>query len=112
MPATCTTNWSGFPPRTREVQFDEKWSFVFKKQGHCDPDDPADDRKGDTWDHVAIDAENRLVISVVPGERPQRQEPVTRTADGRRHGIALVGDGSPEAVVSVEGMPAGDSLFS
>ena len=33
------------------------------------PRRPADDRKGDTWDHVAIDAESRLVISVVPGER-------------------------------------------
>ena len=58
-----------FPPRTREVQFDEKWAFVAKKEANCDPDDPADDRKGDTWDHVAIDAESRLVVSVVPGER-------------------------------------------
>ena len=39
-------------PNTREVQFDEKWSFVFKKQEHCDPDDPADDHHGDWWDHV------------------------------------------------------------
>jgi hypothetical protein len=29
------------------VQFDEKWSFVAKKQEHCDPEDPADDHKGD-----------------------------------------------------------------
>ena len=56
-------------PRTREVQFDEKWAFVAKKEKNCDPDDPADDRKGDTWDHVAFDAESRLVVSVVPGER-------------------------------------------
>ena len=56
-------------PRTREVPFDEKWAFVAKKQKHCDPADSADDRRGDTWDHVAIDAESRLVISVVPGER-------------------------------------------
>ena len=68
-PATSTTSWSRFPPRTREAQFDEKWSFVAKKEKNCDPADPADDRKGDTWDHVAIDAESRLVISVVPGER-------------------------------------------
>ena len=31
--------------------------------------DPADDRKGDYWDHVALDPEHRLVVSVVPGER-------------------------------------------
>ena len=39
--------WSRFPPRTREVQFDEKWSFVGKKEGHCEPDDPLDVLKGD-----------------------------------------------------------------
>ena len=64
-----TTNSSLFPPNTREVQFDEKWAFVAKKEKNCDPNDPADDHKGDTWDHVAIDAESRLVISVIPGER-------------------------------------------
>jgi IS1 family transposase len=63
------TNWSPFPPRTREVQFDEKWAFVAKKEANCDPLDPADLRKGDTWDHVAFDPEHRLVVSVVPGER-------------------------------------------
>ncbi len=69
IPATSTTSWSRFPPLTREVQFDEKWSFVAKKEKNCDETDPADDRKGDTWDHVAIDAESRLIVSVVPGER-------------------------------------------
>jgi len=69
MPATCTTSWSRFPPLTREVQFDEKWAFVAKKEKNCDPEDPADRRKGDTWDHVAFDPEHRLVLGVVPGER-------------------------------------------
>jgi hypothetical protein len=51
------------------VQIDEKWSFVFKKQGRCDPDVPADDHKGDWWDHVAYDPEHRLMLCVVPGAR-------------------------------------------
>jgi IS1 family transposase len=58
-----------FPPRTREVQFDEKWAFVRKKQEHCDLNDPADCFCGDNWDHVAFDPEHRLVIAVVPGKR-------------------------------------------
>src|SRR5687768_5157653 len=58
-----------FAPRTREVQRDEKWSFVFKKQKNCDPLDPADDQRGDWWDHVAYDPEHRLVLAVVPGAR-------------------------------------------
>jgi IS1 family transposase len=51
------------------VQFDEKWAFVGKKEKNCDPDDPDDGPCGDHWDHVALDAEHRLVVSVVPGER-------------------------------------------
>ncbi len=30
-----------------------KWSFVFKNQEHCDPDNPADVHSGDGWDHTA-----------------------------------------------------------
>jgi hypothetical protein len=63
-----TSSWL-FPPRTREVQFDEKWSFVGKKQKGCDPADPADDHKGDWWDHVAYDPEHKLILAVVPGAR-------------------------------------------
>jgi IS1 family transposase len=58
-----------FPPRTREVQFDEKWAFVAKKEKRCDPDDPADALKGDCWDHVALDPEHRLIVAVIPGKR-------------------------------------------
>jgi IS1 family transposase len=42
---------------------------VAKTQENCDPDDPADDHKGDWWDHVAYDAEHRLVLAVIPGAR-------------------------------------------
>jgi IS1 family transposase len=69
MPATPTTHSWRFPPLTTEVQFDEKWSFVAKKEANCDRDDPADDRKGDCWDHVALDPEHKLVVAVVPGKR-------------------------------------------
>jgi IS1 family transposase len=70
-PTTSTTNSWLFPPQTREVQFDEKWAFVGKKEKHCDPEEPADARQGDNWDHVALDPEHRLVVSVVPGKRTE-----------------------------------------
>jgi hypothetical protein len=63
-----TSSWL-FPPRTREVQFDEKHAFVAKKQKNCDPTDPAEDHKGDWWDHVAYDPEHKLVLAVVAGAR-------------------------------------------
>jgi len=44
---------------------------VAKKQKHCDPAEPADARCGDCWDHVALDPEHRLVLSVVVGKRTE-----------------------------------------
>ena len=46
-PTKSTTNSWLFPPRTREVQFDEKWAFVGKKEKHCDPENPDDTHQGD-----------------------------------------------------------------
>jgi IS1 family transposase len=42
---------------------------VGKKPEHCDPTDPADDHKGEWWDHIAYDPEHRLVVGVEPGAR-------------------------------------------
>jgi hypothetical protein len=67
-PSSTTNSWL-FPPQTTKVQLDEKWSFVAKKEKHCDPDDEADWFKGDQWDHVALDPDHRLVLEVVVGKR-------------------------------------------
>ena len=40
-----------------------------KKQRNCDPDSPTDADCGDQWDHVALAAESRPVVSMVPGKR-------------------------------------------
>ena len=40
-----------------------------KKEKNCDPTDPKDENKGDCWDHVVLDPEHRLILSVVPGKR-------------------------------------------
>jgi IS1 family transposase len=59
------TSWLLFPPNTREVQLDEKWSFVGKKEKNCSGEPAC----GDNWDHVAFDPEHRLVLKVVNGKR-------------------------------------------
>jgi IS1 family transposase len=71
--ATATMNSWPFPPSTQEAQLDEKWAFVCKKQKHCKETDPADARCGDCWDHVALDPESRLVVSVVVGKRTEEK---------------------------------------
>jgi IS1 family transposase len=50
------------------VQFDEKWAFVGKKEKNCAPEDRT---SGDCWDHVALDPESRLVVSLVVGKRTE-----------------------------------------
>lgn len=40
-----------------------------KKDKHCDPLDPADAFQGSYWDHVIIDPETKLIVSLVVGRR-------------------------------------------
>jgi IS1 family transposase len=70
------------------VQLDEKWAFVYKKQDQCDPENQADHTAGDCWDHVAFDAEHRLVLGVIFGKRSATRiltllERVKKQLDGR-----------------------------
>ena len=88
------------PPSTQEAQLDEKWSFVAKKQKHCQAADPADARCGDCWDHVALDPEHRLVVSVVVGKRTEdNARPLVYELRERT-------DGRPLNLISSEEYPA------
>ena len=50
------------------LQFDEKWSYVGKKQAHLTrEDDPSE--KGDYWDANGLDPQSKLLVSLVPGKR-------------------------------------------
>jgi hypothetical protein len=40
-----------------------------KKDKHCDPSDPGDHELGSYWDHVLIDADSRLIVTLVIGRR-------------------------------------------
>jgi IS1 family transposase len=52
------------------LQLDEKWAFVYKKEKNCKENDLEDYlHKGDQWDFVAFDPDNRLVLSVLVGKR-------------------------------------------
>jgi transposase-like protein/IS1 family transposase len=53
--------------RPRYVQLDELWCFVFKKEKRVSYDDPAE--WGDTYTWIALDAQNRLIISYLVGKR-------------------------------------------
>ena len=40
-----------------------------KKDKHCDPAKPADKQSGSWWDHVLLDTDSRLIVSLVVGRR-------------------------------------------
>jgi IS1 family transposase len=82
------------------VQLDEKWSFVGKKEKHCDPDDEADWYRGDQWDHVAFDPDSRLVLEVVVGKR------LETTAEMLLEGLQGRLGGRPPELVSSDGYAA------
>jgi IS1 family transposase/transposase-like protein len=57
--------------RPRAIQFDEQWSFVKKKQKHCNPDEAC--QAGDFWDHTAVAPDSKLIVSLGVGKRTQEQ---------------------------------------
>jgi IS1 family transposase len=59
---------------------------VAEKQENCDPLDPADEQKGDWWDHKGYDPEHRLVVCVVPGARNAENAEETVAQFKRRTG--------------------------
>ena len=82
------------------MQLDEKWSFVGKKQRHCNPDDEGDWFHGDQWDHVAFDPDSRLVLEVVVGKR------LDTTAEVLLEGLKRRLGGRAPALVSSDGYAA------
>lgn len=55
--------------RCKRVQCDEIWSFVYAKQKNVPTDKQAQFGYGDVWTWVAIDADSKLAVSWLVGDR-------------------------------------------
>src|SRR5271170_1255690 len=68
MPKRSTTRWSSTfrQTRSRPTKPGPTWG---KKDKNCDASDPADRERGSYWDHVILDVESRLIVSIVVGRR-------------------------------------------
>ena len=114
----------------KRLELDELWAFVGKKQRHVKAaDDPS---KGDTWTWLAIDAETKLVPSVLVGKRTDTDARlfiddlakrlatrVQLSTDGLRSYVSAIrtsfgADGTDYAQVikSYEGEPIGPGRYS
>ena len=54
---------------SRRVQCDEIWSFVYAKQKNVAAMKTPVDGAGDTWTWTAIDADSKLIVSYMLGQR-------------------------------------------
>jgi IS1 family transposase len=84
---------------------------VGKKEKHVDPADPQAPEQGDQWDHVALDPEHRLVLSVVVGKRTAEHTQLLlqdlRSRTGDRAPEVMTSDENPAyagAIVAVYGV--------
>jgi len=66
--------------KARRIQCDEIWSFNYCKDAKVAKAKAAPDRAGSVWTWTAIDAESKLIISYLSGDR-----------DGE-HALAFIGD--------------------
>jgi transposase-like protein len=52
-----------------EVQTDEIWGYIAKKEGHKRPDEYQDETVGDVWTWVAIERNTKMVLAFAVGRR-------------------------------------------
>jgi IS1 family transposase len=95
---------------TKRVQVDEIWSFTYAKQKNLAKAKAAPANAGDTWTWTAIDADNKLMISWLVGDRDG--EYAMAFMDDLRSRLAnrvqLTSDGHKAYLEAVEGAFGGD----
>lgn len=55
--------------KAKRVQCDEIWSFTYAKAKNVENAKAAPDNAGDTWTWTALDAESKLIVSILVGGR-------------------------------------------
>lgn len=98
----------------RRVQVDEIWSFTYAKQKNVDRATRAPDGAGDTWTWTALDADSKLVISWLVGQRDGTAAHafISDLASRLRHRIQLTADGHQPYIAAVEDVFGADVDFA
>jgi len=55
--------------RSRQIQCDEIWSFVYAKEKNASPKMKAAGQAGDCWTWTALDSDSKLIVSYLVGSR-------------------------------------------
>lgn len=91
--------------KTQRAQVDEVWSFTYAKQKNVADAKAAPDWAGDTWTWTAIDADSKLLITYLVGDRSGESatmfiDNVAARIDGR---VQLTSDAWPAYMPAVVG---------
>lgn len=86
----------------KQLQFDELWGFIGKKERHCRPDDSLE--LGDVWTFCAIDSDTKLVPSFKVGKRdlPTANAFVSDVASRMRNRVQISSDALRAYVDAIE----------
>ena len=89
---------------SKRIQVDEAWSFVYAKQKNVALAKAAPDTAGDVWTWTALDADSKLVVSWLVGDRDAGSAYtfIHDLADRLRHRVHLTADGLGVYVGAVE----------
>ena len=89
---------------SKRIQCDEIWSFVYAKDKNAPADMKEDGKAGDVWTWVGIDADSKLVVSWLVGDRssdtaiPFMNDLASRLANK----VQLTSDGHKAYLVAIE----------
>ncbi len=94
----------------KRVQCDEIWSFVYAKHKNL----PEEKEGGDVWTFVGIDADSKLVISWLAGERTIETAElfIKDIASRLKNRVQLTTDGLKSYLIAVEDIFANDIDFA
>lgn len=100
--------------KSRKVQMDESWSFVYAKQDHVRGAKAAPPNAGDAWTWTAIEADSKLLISWLVGSRStQSALRFVRDVKSRlSNRIQLTSDGHRPYLEAVESVFGNDVDFT
>ena len=96
--------------KSKRIQCDEIWSFVYAKQKNVADAKAAPDGAGDAWTWTAIDADSKMIVSYFIGDR-SGQSAIALMDDlcGRlANRVQLTTDGHKAYLEAVEGAFGGD----
>lgn len=92
--------------RVKDVEADEMWGYVFKKENHKLPEESGSDELGDAYTFVGMERNTKLILAWHLGRRTKADTMLfmqkLRKAVNPQHWFQLTTDGYPPYVAAVE----------